>query len=100
MTWKPTRPACYDPIGRRNDGVAGLACNQNANPEQGISLPAALRLQALTMPVLVLVGEYDLPDFQAIAAQMAAMRPRPAHWSCLTPATGSIWKRQRRSTTS
>lgn len=42
----------------------------NANPEQGISPPAAARLRELTMPTLVLVGEHDLPDFRAIAERI------------------------------
>lgn len=38
----------------------------NANPERGIEPPAAQRLSELKIPVLALVGEYDLPDFLQI----------------------------------
>lgn len=48
----------------------------NANPEQGISPPAATRLRALAIRVLALVGEYDLPDFQAITAQIGRDAPQ------------------------
>ena len=35
----------------------------------------ACNLTALTMPTLVLVGEYDVPDFQAISDQLAQRIP-------------------------
>lgn len=38
----------------------------NANPEQGLEIPAAHRLAELNMPLLAIVGEYDLPDFRRI----------------------------------
>lgn len=48
----------------------------NPNPEQGISPPAAERLHALSLPTLALVGEHDLPDFQAIAERIGREAPR------------------------
>lgn len=38
----------------------------NANPEQALEPPAAQRLPELRMPVLAIVGEYDIPDFLQI----------------------------------
>jgi 3-oxoadipate enol-lactonase len=42
----------------------------NGNPETGITPPAAARLHELKMPVLVLVGDEDRPDFLLIAEQI------------------------------
>jgi 3-oxoadipate enol-lactonase len=39
----------------------------NADPEQALEPPAAQRLPELRMPVLAIVGEYDIPDFLQIA---------------------------------
>jgi pimeloyl-ACP methyl ester carboxylesterase len=47
----------------------------NRNPEQHIQPPAARRLHELTMPLLVIVGEHDLPDFQHIAAAIGQRAP-------------------------
>lgn len=42
----------------------------NADPEQGLTPPAAQRLHELRLPVLAMVGEHDLPDFVQIAARI------------------------------
>lgn len=47
----------------------------NPNPEQGIEPPAAERLSELTMPVLALVGEFDLPDFLQITEMIGQQIP-------------------------
>lgn len=47
----------------------------NRNPEQSLQPPAIGRLHALTMPILVIVGEHDLPDFQRIAATISERAP-------------------------
>lgn len=47
----------------------------NDNPEESISPPAAMRLGELTMPLLVLVGDQDLPDFTEIAALIGQQVP-------------------------
>lgn len=47
----------------------------NHNPERGITPPAFERLGELCMPVLSLVGEYDLPDFHRIASQIVEQAP-------------------------
>lgn len=39
----------------------------NDDPEERMRPPAATRLEGLTMPVQVIVGDQDLPDFTAIA---------------------------------
>jgi 3-oxoadipate enol-lactonase len=36
----------------------------NANPERELEPPAAQRLAELGMPILAIVGEHDIPDFQ------------------------------------
>lgn len=38
--------------------------------------PASARLGSITVPTLVLVGEFDLPDFHAIAATLEPSIPR------------------------
>lgn len=60
----------------------------NANPEHGISPPAATRLHELAMPTLALVGEHDLPDFQAIAAQIR--RDAPQARTVIVPGAGHM----------
>jgi pimeloyl-ACP methyl ester carboxylesterase len=40
----------------------------HSNPEQGIEPPAAQRLHELQMPVLVIAGKQDTPDFLQITA--------------------------------
>lgn len=47
----------------------------NPNPEQGLALPAARRLDELTLPVLLMVGEADTPDFRQIGELLAAELP-------------------------
>jgi pimeloyl-ACP methyl ester carboxylesterase len=47
----------------------------NADPQVGLDPPAAARLGELAMPVLVLVGERDLADFQEIAERIARGAP-------------------------
>ncbi|HHY56705.1 MAG TPA: alpha/beta fold hydrolase [Chloroflexi bacterium] len=47
----------------------------NRNPEQSLQPPALGRLHTLTMPILVIVGEHDLPDFQHIAATIGQRAP-------------------------
>jgi 3-oxoadipate enol-lactonase len=39
----------------------------NKNPAMTITPPAIEQLQKLTMPVLVLIGQFDIPDFKTIA---------------------------------
>jgi pimeloyl-ACP methyl ester carboxylesterase len=47
------------------------------HPDPGISpdLPVAKTLPRISIPTLVLVGEHDLPDFQAIAERLAKELP-------------------------
>ncbi len=45
------------------------------SPQRRHDPPAAKRLRDITAPTLVLLGERDLPDFHAIAAQIAANIP-------------------------
>lgn len=47
----------------------------NANPEQGITPPAAQRLGDLTLPLLALVGELDIPDFRQITDVIGRRAP-------------------------
>lgn len=47
----------------------------HANPEQGLTPPAAQRLSELKMPVLGLVGELDLPDFLSITELICQRTP-------------------------
>ena len=39
----------------------------NKNPAKGLNPPAIEQLQDLATPTLIITGEYDIPDFQAIA---------------------------------
>jgi 3-oxoadipate enol-lactonase len=39
----------------------------NKNPATTVIPPAIEQLQKLTMPVLILIGQFDIPDFKAIA---------------------------------
>jgi pimeloyl-ACP methyl ester carboxylesterase len=48
----------------------------NANPEQGLEPPAAQRLSQLAMPMLVIVGEEDIADFQQISEKICQQVPR------------------------
>ncbi len=48
----------------------------NDNPEERFSPPAATRLGELTMPLLVLVGDQDLPDFTDIATLIGQQVPQ------------------------
>ena len=48
----------------------------NDDPEERMRPPAATRLDELTVPVLVLVGDQDLPDFVEIAAIIGAQVPQ------------------------
>ncbi len=47
----------------------------HANPEQGITSPAAQRLGELALPLLALVGELDTPDFRQITDLIARRVP-------------------------
>ena len=47
----------------------------NANPEQALEPPAAQRLPELRMPVLAIVGEYDIPDFLQITELVRQQAP-------------------------
>lgn len=47
----------------------------NRNSEQHLHPPAAQRFHELTMPILVIVGEHDLPDFRHIAASIGQNAP-------------------------
>jgi pimeloyl-ACP methyl ester carboxylesterase len=60
----------------------------NDNPEQHLPSPAIGQLHTLTMPLLVIVGEYDLPDFRHIAAQIGQHAP-DAH-SLVVPGAGHM----------
>lgn len=48
----------------------------NANPEQGLEVPAAQRLVELTMPILAIVGERDIPDFLRITELICQQVPQ------------------------
>ncbi len=48
----------------------------NANPEQGLTPPAAQRLAELTMPVLAIAGEEDTPDFRQITELIGQRLPQ------------------------
>lgn len=60
----------------------------NKNPEQHLHPPAAQRFHELTMPILVIVGEHDLPDFQHIAAEIGQHAP-DAH-TLVVPGAGHM----------
>lgn len=49
---------------------------EGAGARQALSPPASERLEAIDVPALVLVGEYDVPDIQAIAAILAERLPQ------------------------
>lgn len=48
----------------------------NKNPEMGLERPSASRLSELTMPVLAIVGELDLPDFRRITDLISEQVPQ------------------------
>lgn len=48
----------------------------NPDPVRRSAVPTAKALATLQCPTLVLIGELDLPDFQAIARRLAAEIPR------------------------
>lgn len=48
----------------------------NGNPERGLEMPASQRLVELTMPVLAIVGEQDIPDFLRITELVCQQVPR------------------------
>lgn len=48
----------------------------NQNNELGLNPPAAQRLPELTLPLLAIIGELDLPDFRAITAQICQAVPQ------------------------
>lgn len=60
----------------------------HSNPEQGIDPPAAQRLHELQMPVLVIAGELDTPDFLQITAVLGQQIPQ-AHTAVL-PGVGHM----------
>lgn len=47
----------------------------NRDPKQASDTPAIQRLSAIVAPTLVIVGERDVPDFQAIAVILAQAIP-------------------------
>ncbi|MBE7532934.1 MAG: alpha/beta fold hydrolase [Chloroflexi bacterium] len=48
----------------------------NDNPEMGLARPSASRLSELAIPVLAIVGELDLPDFQRITNFISEQVPQ------------------------
>lgn len=48
----------------------------NDNPEMGLERPSASRLSELTMPVLAIVGELDLPDFRRMTDLIGDQLPQ------------------------
>lgn len=46
------------------------------NPEQGVEPPAAQRLGELDMPVLAIIGEYDIPDFLQVTELVCQQLPQ------------------------
>ena len=42
----------------------------NADPVQHLEPPAVQRLDQITVPTLIIIGEHELPDFHAIAAKL------------------------------
>ncbi|MBX2998895.1 MAG: alpha/beta hydrolase [Caldilineaceae bacterium] len=68
------QPAVADQLRQIIDDYSGWHF-VNPNLEAGIEPPAAGRLSELTMPVLALVGELDLPDFLQIAERMGQQIP-------------------------
>ncbi|MBX3059437.1 MAG: alpha/beta hydrolase [Anaerolineae bacterium] len=48
----------------------------HSNPEQGIEPPTTQRLHELQMPVLVIAGEWDTPDFLQITAVLGQQIPQ------------------------
>jgi 3-oxoadipate enol-lactonase len=48
----------------------------NSNPETYLDPPAAQRVAELSMPLLAIIGEEDLPDFQAITDLICAQAPQ------------------------
>lgn len=48
----------------------------NDNPERGLEPPAAQRLADLSMPVLAMVGEHDIPDFRQITDLICQQVPQ------------------------
>jgi pimeloyl-ACP methyl ester carboxylesterase len=51
----------------------------NTDPERRSTPSAARRLEQISVPTLVMVGELDLPDFKQIAMQLARQIPRAQH---------------------
>ncbi|MCL4869084.1 MAG: alpha/beta fold hydrolase [Anaerolineae bacterium] len=60
----------------------------NENPEIGLEPAAAFRLEELTMPLLAIVGELDLPDFRRITDLIAGQVPQ-AH-QVMVPGAGHM----------
>lgn len=60
----------------------------NKDSEVALQPPAAGRLAELRMPILVLVGEYDLPDFLQVAEQIA--KEAPAARKLIIPDVGHM----------
>ena len=60
----------------------------HADPEQAPRPPAAQRLHELTMPLLVMVGEHDIPDF--LAATDAICRGAPHAQKLVIPHAGHM----------
>ncbi len=46
------------------------------DPDRGPVLPVAEVLAKISVPTLMIVGERDLPDFQAIAQRVAKAMPK------------------------
>jgi pimeloyl-ACP methyl ester carboxylesterase len=60
----------------------------NANPERGLTPPAAQRLHDLRIPVLAIVGEYDTPDFRAVTEIIGRQAPQAR--TLLIPGVGHM----------
>ncbi len=60
----------------------------NRDPQRGLDPPAAERLRAIAAPTLVVLGERDLPDFHAIAGQVA--RDVPGAQKIVLPGVGHM----------
>jgi 3-oxoadipate enol-lactonase len=60
----------------------------NANPEQSLTPPAAGRLAELTMPLLVMVGEHDIPDFVQMTELICRQVPHAQQY--IVPGVGHM----------
>lgn len=71
----PTRPSA-DSLMRSIVQSNSRLWSYTTNPDRGLVPPAIGRLNGIDVPVLVIVGERDLPDIQKVADTLVACVPR------------------------